>query len=221
MKVERSYRWLFWALALVGLAIDQGSKYFIFSRLYNHGHGGQIVLVDNLFSLVADYPHPTNPDAGNDLLTPLRTVSGTVMPAVNEGALWGRKLGLDGTMANNVFAVVSLIAALAIACWSVLPRSGRDRWLCLALGLIFAGAVGNLYDRIVFSGVRDFLRFHPFDFPIFNIADSCLVCGAAVLMLHALLVQPAQDKAPQPAVKAATVALAPAQQSAPEAAITK
>ena len=113
-----------------------------------------------------------------------------------------------------------LIAAAAIVFWSALPSSPRDRWLNFALGLIFAGAVGNLYDRVVFRGVRDFLHFYPqgvgldFNFPVFNIADCCLVCGAGVLMLHALLVQPHHEKAPAPE---AAEAIAPALTPAPEA----
>lgn len=64
--------------------------------------------------------------------------------------------------------------------------AAADRWLCLALGLILAGTLGNLYDRIVFLGVRDFLQwYYLFNFPRFNIADSCLVCGASVLLLQA------------------------------------
>ncbi|MFO0965289.1 MAG: signal peptidase II [Gemmataceae bacterium] len=200
----RSYRWLFWTMAFLGLALDQGGKYGIFSALYHEGRGGQIVLVDGLFTLDASY----------------QIVEGKAVPHVNDGALWGWKPGLDGSIANNVFAVVSLIAAAAIVFWSALPSSPRDRWLNFALGLIFAGAVGNLYDRVVFRGVRDFLHFYPqgvgldFNFPVFNIADCCLVCGAGVLMLHALLVQPHHEKAPAPE---AAEAIAPALTPAPEA----
>ena len=45
--------------------------------------------------------------------------------------------------------------------------------------------LGNLFDRIVFHGVRDFLYFYWFEWPVFNIADCLLVCGAAVLLLQA------------------------------------
>jgi lipoprotein signal peptidase len=95
---------------------------------------------------------------------------------------------------------------LVILIWCFTPRSARDGLLCFALGLIFAGAIGNGYDRLVFNGVRDFLRFHPFDpvatwvtgnpFPIFNVADCCLVLGAVVLVFQALFLTPKEEAAP-------------------------
>ena len=47
-----------------------------------------------------------------------------------------------------------------------------------ALGLILGGTLGNLYDRVVYDGVRDFIdwHYHDLEWPVFNIADCCLVC---------------------------------------------
>ncbi|MGL4422151.1 MAG: signal peptidase II, partial [Gemmataceae bacterium] len=61
-----------------------------------------------------------------------------------------------------------------------------DRWLSMALGLILGGTLGNFYDRVVFGGVRDFLYFYKIEWPVFNIADCCLVVGAAILLVQAL-----------------------------------
>jgi lipoprotein signal peptidase len=69
----------------------------------------------------------------------------------------------------------------------------------VALGLILGGTVGNLYDRIVFGGVRDFLYFYWFDFPVFNVADSCLVVGASLLLLQALFGKQKTEPAATPA----------------------
>ena len=55
--------------------------------------------------------------------------------------------------------------------------------------MILAGTIGNLYDRVVFGGVRDFLMWYAFKWPIFNVADCCLVCGASLLLLQALFVK--------------------------------
>ncbi len=74
--------------------------------------------------------------------------------------------------------------------------------MCFALGLILGGTLGNLYDRIVFSGVRDFLWWHKYvDWPVFNIADCCLVCGAALLLIEAFFtkVEPALTQTTEPA----------------------
>jgi lipoprotein signal peptidase len=114
-----------------------------------------------------------------------------MLPHVNHGALFG--LGNDhesqdnSDRANTVFAVVSLIAAIAIVAWTSRRHNLADRWLCIALGLILGGTLGNLYDRIVFGGVRDFLYFYKIEWPVFNLADCGLVVGAAMLVTQALL----------------------------------
>lgn len=207
MTPVRTYRWLFLTMALFGLAADQISKYWVFSSLYEEGLGGNLVVVDNILTFEVEYLPPHLSDTGAGLLHHLRTISAPTMPAVNHGALWGQKLGFDASTANYLFSGVSFLAALAILIWSLTPRSARDGLLCFALGLIFAGALGNGYDRLVFNGVRDFLRFHPFDppalwitgnhFPIFNVADCCLVVGAIILVFQALFLQPKEDKTPE------------------------
>jgi lipoprotein signal peptidase len=70
-------------------------------------------------------------------------------------------------------------------------KAQPDRLLFVALGLILGGTLGNLYDRIVFGGVRDFLCFYWFEFPVFNVADSCLVVGASLLLLQAFFAKKA------------------------------
>jgi lipoprotein signal peptidase len=186
---KRSYRGLLWGLALLGLALDQGTKYGVFRWLHGvaehrHAARGDYVVIPNVFSLLADFDQPENADS---VLAPLRTWSGNRLPMVNHGALFG--LGRDYvTLANGIFAVVSVAAAVAIAYWSTRQSTARDRALCIALGLILAGTLGNLYDRLVFNGVRDFLYWHykdVFEWPVFNLADCCLVLGAFLLLAQA------------------------------------
>ena len=64
-----------------------------------------------------------------------------------------------------------------------LPRHAR--WLPLALSLILGGAVGNLVDRVRIGAVVDFIDFHVGDWhwPAFNVADSAICVGAALLVL--------------------------------------
>jgi lipoprotein signal peptidase len=170
---ERTYRWLLLALALVGLALDQASKYVVFSWL-----GG---VPDHTYVL---FHSETN--GGFQLVAQFeRLADGTQAPHVNHGALFGF-LRDHKTLANSGFAAVSLLAAGAIAFWSRHRSTARDLRLCAALGLILGGTLGNLYDRIVFNGVRDFLHWnYLFDWPVFNVADCCLVIGAALLLLQA------------------------------------
>lgn len=171
---DRSFRSLFWALALLGLLADQASKYGVFHWLQNDELH---LVVPGYFQLEAHH------ERSGDTLT----------PSVNQGALFG--LGRDhGWLANAIFAGISVIAAVAILYWSNRPAAARDWVLCAALGLILAGTVGNLYDRVVFKGVRDFLHVNyggnlpgrEYDWPVFNIADSCLVCGAILLLAQAV-----------------------------------
>ncbi len=183
---ERSYRGLLWGLVLVGTTLDQVSKYAVFKWLYNGGTEGQREIIPGAFRLLAQFTDKH--ESSGHVLAFLRTWSADVLPVVNKGALFGMRLWLDGMydwLPNVVFTVVSILAALAITYWSTRPSTARDRYLCAALGLILAGTLGNLYDRLVFFGVRDFLHFYLIDWPVFNLADCCLVCGASLLLAQA------------------------------------
>jgi lipoprotein signal peptidase len=185
--IQRSFRGLLWGLAIFGFLADQGTKYGMFRWLNSPPFGGQYQVLgtaDKGFRFIAQL------DGGpldQDWRLPLQRLNGSVRPRVNNGALFG--MGQNYQLyANSFFAAVSIAAAGAIAVWSFRRATMRDRWLCAALGLILAGTVGNLFDRVVFGGVRDFLHYdHWFDWPVFNVADCCLVCGAALLLLQAFL----------------------------------
>jgi lipoprotein signal peptidase len=185
---QRTFRAWVIVLAFVGFTLDQASKYGVFRWLYEHPQHyhpqllyGDYVLIPGAFRLLAQY----EPRSAGDFT--LRTWNADKWPRVNHGALFG--LGIEHeTSANLFFATISLLAAGAIIYWSTRPSAGPDRWLCITLGIILGGTLGNLYDRLVFNGVRDFLHFKingVIDWPVFNIADCCLVCGAGLLLLQA------------------------------------
>lgn len=81
----------------------------------------------------------------------------------------------------------SLLAALVVLV--VMVRLG-DRFsvVTVALALVFAGALGNVHDRIVYGSVVDFIEVHIFSYhwPDFNVADSSIVIGACLLLLDSL-----------------------------------
>jgi lipoprotein signal peptidase len=204
---ERSYRGLLWTLAIVGFAMDQASKYLVFRWLYPGPDGylqGEHDLLPGKFKFLAQFTPVRDSAAGS--LSVLRTWGGELLPKVNHGALFG--FGNEyAKVANMVFAGVSVVAAVAIIWWSTRKSTARDWSLCAALGLILAGTLGNLYDRVVFHGVRDFLYFYWFEWPVFNIADCCLVVGAGLLLLQALFVKPEPSGATAPSAPEAQQAL--------------
>lgn len=79
----------------------------------------------------------------------------------------------------------SALVALALAVWA---RRVDRRLTAVAIGLLIGGAVGNLIDRARFGAVVDFLDFAGLHFPwVFNLADSAINVGVAVLLLDSLL----------------------------------
>jgi signal peptidase II len=107
----------------------------------------------------------------------------------NEGAAFS--LFADSASPNAVrwgLIAFSLFAALAVLV--ALVRLGdRFNVTSVALALIFAGALGNVHDRIVYGSVVDFIEVHIFSYhwPDFNVADSSIVTGACLLLLDSLL----------------------------------
>jgi signal peptidase II len=183
-----SFRGLFWSLAVFGVAADQISKYRVFQWLYDGSGEGTHEVVPGVFRLQTTYT--SQAETGSGLLATLRGWSGEVLPRVNHGALFGLGHEHQGS-ANAIFAAISVVAAIAIIYWGTRRAVKGDGILTVALGLILAGTLGNLYDRVVFGGVRDFLYFYYINWPVFNVADCCLVTGACLLLVQAFCRRPA------------------------------
>jgi lipoprotein signal peptidase len=219
---QRTYRWLFWVLAAGGTVLDQVSKYAVFHWLPQagaprpgRGGGGcfEWPAQHGIFWLETNFTGQADPGSG--WFAPLRAWGVQTQPYLNVGALFGQRptTWLDWLFRTNlavthpwldtwVLAVVSVLAAAGIVYWVSRRDAARSWLLCGSLGLILAGTLGNLYDRVVFDGVRDFLHFEiqgVIDWPIFNLADSFLVCGAALLVLQAF-----GTRAPAPQADGAT-----------------
>ncbi len=166
---------LFFLLLGVGLATDLWTKSYVFANCFDaasYGHYQQEVhwWIDGIFG---------------------------IQTSTNPGALFGMGKGLSW-----LFAILSIVALSGIMAWLFIWRAARDRWVTFALGLISGGILGNLNDRLGFgydssfpesirTHVRDWIYFRldgvpGFDpWPNFNIADSLLVIGAIMLVLHA------------------------------------
>ena len=80
------------------------------------------------------------------------------------------------------FTILGLVACIYII-W-LLRKSQNDKLLCLALSLILGGALGNVLDRIMLGAVVDFIDLHyaNWHWPAFNIADSAICIGAALII---------------------------------------
>jgi signal peptidase II len=87
------------------------------------------------------------------------------------------------------FTVLALGVGIAIVLWMGRLKARSQGLLACALSLILAGALGNLIDRVLLGHVIDFIQVHWGDayFPSFNVADSAISVGAALLLLDALL----------------------------------
>ena len=93
------------------------------------------------------------------------------------------------------FAAIAIIASVVISV--LIMKSQEKKLFCGGLALILGGAIGNLYDRIAYGHVVDFLDFHAagWHFPAFNVADSAITVGAGILILESFLHhEPAGDK---------------------------
>jgi signal peptidase II len=87
-----------------------------------------------------------------------------------------------------LFAIIAAIVSVGLLIW--LQRlKYQQRWPSIAVSLILAGALGNLWDRINYNHVVDFIQLHAGDFywPVFNVADSAICLGAFMLMLESLI----------------------------------
>lgn len=120
--------------------------------------------------------------------------------SLNQGALFGMGQGRSG-----MFAAFSVVALAAIFGW-LIHSARKSTFLVFTLGLITAGIIGNVYDRLGWHGllwnyadsyhrvgepvyaVRDWIlvMLGSYPWPNFNIADAMLVCGAVLLMIQAI-----------------------------------
>lgn len=186
--VPSSRYWCFGLLAAGGLGSDLLSKWWVFAEL-GAPHR------DSDWSYATDF-----------LWGRFEFRLSTVF---NKGALFGIGQGFSW-----LFALLSVVAVAGILYWLFVRGQARSWWLTITLGLILAGALGNLYDRLHLHGwtddrgnpeygVRDFLnctipgvefagslrpRLRPeYHWPVFNLADVYLVAGAVLLTLYSFV----------------------------------
>jgi signal peptidase II len=140
-------------LIAVIVPIDQLTKFLVVTHVERGSYAVPIAALDGFFHIT----HSRNP---------------------------GAALGLAQNVHVYFFVALTLVALGLIG--SFFRRiDAADRLSAVSLGLIVSGAIGNLFDRVVRGEVIDFLQFNLglFIFPDFNVADSAIVIGVALLLL--------------------------------------
>ena len=124
----------------------------------------------------------------------------------NRGAAWGVLAGAGEKFRVPFFYLVSLVAVIFIFSYYRKLANGQ-RYLQVALALVLGGALGNALDRLLRGYVIDFIDWHWFDpqwmhpglhWPTFNVADSGITVGLALLFLEMLFVKKPAAAAPAP-----------------------
>ncbi|MBP1563207.1 MAG: signal peptidase II [Oscillospiraceae bacterium] len=101
---------------------------------------------------------------------------------LNNGAAFSKLSGQ-----TILLIVITSIVILGLLFLMVTKRVKRPVYMA-AVSLIIGGGIGNLIDRIFNNGlVIDFIDFRIINFPIFNFADICAVCGAGLLMIMVIV----------------------------------
>jgi signal peptidase II len=165
--------------AIIGFGLDQWSKAAAFREL---AHG--------MTEGIDGRPVPDQPRS-------LHFIPGWLHFDVtsNYGAVFG-----IGQGQRSLFIVVSVAAILFI--FYLFATSDRQRVYQVILGMLLAGVLGNLYDRLVFGYVRDMIHAlprWPGFFPwIFNVADSLLCVGVFLMIVYSFFHNPQKVESPQP-----------------------
>lgn len=88
---------------------------------------------------------------------------------------------------KQLFLIIMTSIFLVVVAYLMLKKAKGNRLFLASLTLILAGGLGNLIDRVFRGFVIDYIQFLPFDFPIFNFADCCVVVGTILFMLYIVL----------------------------------
>ncbi|MFT7110425.1 MAG: signal peptidase II [Psychrobacter glaciei] len=107
----------------------------------------------------------------------------------NRGAAFSF-LANEGGWQRWFFTVIAIGVSAVLTVW-LMKLKPNEKLLSIALALVIGGAIGNLYDRLAYGHVIDFIHLHWDNnyFPAFNIADSAISLGAAMLLFESLFLQ--------------------------------
>ena len=163
----------FWFLSLLVLVADQATKFWATARLKPVG----------FIEVIPDYFRFSY--------------------ALNRGVAFSLFADVEFNIKWVLAAISGLAAVMVVHYLARAPLAQRR--MCWSLSLLLAGILGNLIDRIRLGEVVDFIEFHwreSFTWPTFNLADSAICIGAALLALELLQEERAARAAQSPIVPA-------------------
>lgn len=105
--------------------------------------------------------------------------------SINRGVSWSMFSSSD----PYVFGAVTVIVGLFLATFAWFAFTRRQQRQCIfAETLVIVGGTGNFFDRLFYGGVVDFIHVHygAWSFPIFNIADICIVAGVFLMVIQTI-----------------------------------
>lgn len=111
----------------------------------------------------------------------------------NRGAAFSFLAAAQGWQ-TLLFAAIAAAASILVS--YLILRNPHKSFFCSGLALILGGALGNLYDRLAYGQVVDFLDFHAagWHWPAFNVADSAITVGAGILILESFMHRSGEEK---------------------------
>lgn len=92
--------------------------------------------------------------------------------------------------AQTFFKIITAVALFVFVTLIVVSYKKKQTWLMYSFAVTVAGTVGNFIDRLFLNYVRDFILFifGEYRFPVFNVADMCLVVGVIMIVIHFLFI---------------------------------
>jgi len=158
---NRSARAIHFLLALLVVLLDRWTKRLVAARLAMYAH---VQIIPEFFRIT----HTENPGAAFSLFA-------------DSPSHW-----------KTVLLIGFSIAAMIVVSVLLWKQSRALTMTGIALSLILGGAVGNLWDRVASGRVIDFLDvyYKQYHWPVFNLADSCIVIGASLLVVEIVFGRP-------------------------------
>ncbi len=147
----------------------------------------KIALITGLVILVLD-------QITKALVLKLISAPVAVLPFFNLVLVWNRGIsfGMFSGASDYGPLILTVISIIIIGFLVVWLSRLEDKHLAIAVCAVIAGAIGNVIDRVRFGAVVDFLDFHAFGwhYPAFNIADSAIVLGIALILFDSIFWEP-------------------------------